>query len=79
VALRVLPGEVPSLASGLPGAAEVRVIVVSLLIFVFVGTALSILFCARRPQPRKPRLEVLSGGAGDAEFAAQQEEARRRA
>jgi hypothetical protein len=41
-----------------------------LFLAMLVGTALSILW----RQPRKPRLEVLSGGAGDAHFAAQAQE-----
>jgi hypothetical protein len=45
-----------------------------LFLAMLVGTALSILWRPRRPQPRKPRLEVLSGGAGDAHFAAQAQE-----
>lgn len=51
----------------------------ALFLFVIVATVLSILLRPRRPQPRKPRLEVLSGGAGDAQFVAQAQEAEARA
>jgi hypothetical protein len=54
------------------------VIVGCLFIAMLVGIVLSILWRPRRPQPPKPRLEVLSGGAGDAQFTAQAQEAEAR-